>query len=200
MDTPLVRYVTESSNLTYHVKKDGIWRGYFIVTGEKSMDISISLILGGKHTHASIGIVNYLSGNASVRLKTVQHHKTGNSQSNILVKTVVSDKSSFVFDGSIVIDRNADKTDAYERNENLILSGDSRIVTRPTLEILSSDVRCTHAAATGEIPFDKLWYLKTRGLSDKEAETVYVEGFIRSVFADCKQDMTERIMHRIMDI
>jgi Fe-S cluster assembly protein SufD len=200
MEIPNIRYITESTDLVYHVGRSETWKGYFIVGGKQSMDISISCFLEGEYADASIHIVNVLSGGASVNLKTVQHHTTKNARSIVLVKTVVTDTASFVFDGTIVVAKDADKTDAYQRNENLILSDSAKIVSHPTLEILASDVRCTHGAATGPIPSDGLWYLMTRGLSLHQAQKLYVQGFIASALDDVDTETNKIVMHRIMDI
>jgi Fe-S cluster assembly protein SufD len=200
METQRVHYITKSSNLTYHVGKNDVWNGYFIIMGEETMDVTISCFLDGHNAHAFIHVINILIGHATVTLKTLQHHISKNAQSNVLVKTVLSGNASFVFDGTILVDSFADKTDAYQRNENLILSPGAKAISRPTLEILANDVRCTHGAATGEIPFDQVWYLKTRGLSEKQAETVYVQGFIQSALMGLKPQVSETIQRRIMDI
>jgi Fe-S cluster assembly scaffold protein SufB len=199
MNIQNIQYVTKSSDYVYRIKNNEIWNGYFILLGEATIDVKITCVLE-EHTDASIYVVSVPSGASLFTVRTMQHHIAKNSRSNVLVKNVGSDMSSFVFDGSIVVDRIADKTDAYQRNENLLLSPDAKVVSRPTLEILASDVRCTHAATTGEIPFDELWYLKTRGLSDTEAKMVYVQGFIRSALVGLKQDVSETILHRIMNV
>lgn len=199
MKTQHIQYIDKSSDFTYKINSGEQWNGYFILSGNASMNITISCVLG-KHADAMIRIISVLSGSASVTVHTVQHHTDKNSRSNLLVKNIVSDTSSFVFDGNIIVDKIADKTDAYQRNENLLLSADAKVISRPTLEILASDVRCTHGATTGEIPFDELWYLKTRGLSHSEAQKMYVQGFLASALSELKQDMSDSIVHRIMDI
>jgi Fe-S cluster assembly protein SufD len=199
MDTQIIQYIRKSSDFIFNINTGEKWNGYFILSGKASMNISISCILG-KHADATIRIISMVSGSASVTVHTLQHHMEKESRSNLLVKNIVSENSSFVFDGNIIVDKIADKTDAYQRNENLLLSPDAHVISRPTLEILASDVRCTHAATTGEIPFDELWYLKTRGLSDADAKTMYVQGFMQSALSGLKQDVSESIMHRIMDI
>jgi Fe-S cluster assembly protein SufD len=200
MEKIFIKYITKSSELTYHIQRNDMWKGYFIIVGKKTMDITVSCLLEGENAHASINILSILSGNASIHLKTLQHHVSGNAESTLLAKTVVSDKASFTFDGKIIVANNADKTDAYQRNENCILSENASAVSRPTLEILADDVHCTHGATTGEIPFDQLWYLKTRGLSQNQARTVYIQGFLNAALTGLKSDMSEKIMHRIMDI
>jgi Fe-S cluster assembly protein SufD len=199
METPFIRYVTTSSDFVYRVGKNKVFKGYFIVTGDSPMDITISCILG-ENADASLHVVNVLSGVSKVSLKTLQHHTAKNARSNVIVKTVLAGNASFSYDGNIKVDKNADKTDAYERNENLMLSENAKAISHPTLEISASDVRCTHGSTTGEIPFEELWYLMTRGLSRKNAETLYIQGFIKSAFALLNQDMSEAIVSRIMDI
>ena len=199
METQLIRYVTKTSNLVYRVKKNTKWRGYFILAGDTSVDITISCVLG-ENADASIHIVNVLSGSSKVSLKTLQHHTSRNARSNVLVKTVLTDSVSFSYSGNIIVDKNTDKTDAYERNENLVLSENAKAISHPTLEISSSDVRCTHGSTTGGIPFEELWYMKTRGLSHNKAQALYIRGFVRSGLMGLTREMSESIVSRIMGI
>lgn len=121
-------------------------------------------------------------------LKTIQHHKVGNSFSDLLVRGVFYDQSKFIYEGLIRIDEHAQNSNAYQKNENLILSGEVFVESRPNLEILANDVRCTHGSTTGRISPDSLWYLATRGLKTKRAEDCIVEGFLEEVRSKVTSD------------
>ena len=115
-------------------------------------------------------------------LKTGQFHRTGGSFSQILVKSVMDDESSFLYDGLIRIEKQAIKTHAYQKNVNLMLSEKAQVVSQPYLEILTNDVFCTHGSTTG--PFDKetLYYVQTRGIDSGKAKKVLEQGFINDIF------------------
>jgi Fe-S cluster assembly protein SufD len=82
----------------------------------------------------------------------------------------------------IKVDKGAQKTDGYQRNDNLMLSDESRADSIPGLEIEADDVRCTHGATAGRVDEESIFYLRTRGLTRNEAIRTYVAGFFQQVF------------------
>src|SRR3989338_9834417 len=116
------------------------------------------------------------------KLNTIQHHLSGNNISDLLVKGVFFDESKFIYEGLIRIDKNAQKSNAYQKNQNLIMSPSVFVDSRPFLEILANDVRCTHGSTTGKLDQEQLYYLQTRGLSVDIAQKVLIDGFIKDVF------------------
>lgn len=120
-------------------------------------------------------------------VETIQHHKAPDSFSNLLIKGVFDDKSKFHYQGLIRIEKNGQKSHAYQKNQNLILSPDTFVESKPFLEILSNDVFCTHGSTTGKLSKDQILYVKSRGLNQKEAESLLVEGFINEVYDKVKE-------------
>jgi len=116
------------------------------------------------------------------KLKTKQHHFIGNSQSNLLVKGVFYDNAHFFYEGLIRIEKIAQKSKAYQKNQNLLLSKFAFVDTRPYLEILANDVFCTHGSTTGRLNQESIFYLKTRGISTKKAKNLLVDGFINEIY------------------
>lgn len=114
-------------------------------------------------------------------LKTIQHHKAPNSSSNLLVKGVFYDQSFFVYDGLIKIEKNAQKSHAYQKNQNLLLSEKAKVVSNPNLEILANDVFCTHGSTTGFLNENDIFYIQTRGVDKKNAEKILVNGFVNEI-------------------
>lgn len=146
----------------------------------KSADVSVRVRLMGRGAKASITGIIFGSKEEKLTLHTMQIHEAPETTSDLLVKTVLSDRAKFLYDGGIRVEKKAQKTDAYQRNENLLLSGRAYAESKPSLEILANDVRCTHGATTGPIDADALWYLATRGVSKESGEKLITEGFIRS--------------------
>lgn len=134
---------------------------------------------------SKIDIVGIILGDEAekIQLHTVQHHKARNTESNLLVKSVMRSSSSFYYDGSIIVDKNAQKTNAYQRNENLLLSTNASARSKPTLEIQADDVRCTHGATVGTLDESQMLYLATRGIRPQTAEKLIVEGFVHSALS-----------------
>ncbi len=114
-------------------------------------------------------------------INTVQNHQSPNSTSNLLIKGVFFDSSRFYFQGLIRIDKNAQKSHAYQKNQNLIMSENVYVESQPNLEILANDVFCTHGSTTGYLNQEELFYTISRGLKKERAEKLLVEGFINDL-------------------
>lgn len=123
-------------------------------------------------------------GQEKFQIKTVQHHRKGRSKSDLLVKSVLFDASRLEYAGLIKIDKMAQGSDAFQRNENLLMSPQAAVVSAPDLEIEADDVRCTHAATIGQLDNEQLFYLMSRGLAEKAAKKLLVEGFLLSLLAE----------------
>jgi Fe-S cluster assembly protein SufD len=109
--------------------------------------------------------------------RTRIEHAVPNCRSRQVYKGILSDRSTAVFVGRVVVQPGAQQTDADQSNPNLLLSDDATIFTRPQLEIYADDVRCTHGATVGQLDPDSLFYLRTRGIDPDEAGRLLVKGF-----------------------
>ena len=114
---------------------------------------------------------------------TLQHHAASHAGSDLLFKGALTDKSRGVFRGLIRVDKNAQLTDAYQTNRNLLLSPDASAVALPNLEIEADDVRCSHGATIGQVDEDQMFYLTSRGLTRSQAERLLVFGFLDEVLS-----------------
>lgn len=123
-----------------------------------------------------------MQNNDKYVVHTEQIHVSPHSFSDLYVLSVARDRCSFAFSGLIRIEKEAQQSHAYQKNQNLILSNDAFIDSRPILEILANDVFCTHGSTSGPISEDQLQYLQMRGLSRSEASKLYVEGFKQQIF------------------
>ena len=177
--------VNENSSLTLVISAINV----------QNIDASVSVRL--LHQGASATIIGVVMGdmNADINLHTLQKHEAPDTTSNLLVKSALKGSARCVIDGGIRVEKKAQKTNAYQRNENLLLSGDAYAESKPALEILANDVRCTHGATVGPISPDELWYLATRGIGKAKAEALIVEGFFRSAL-DLVSD--ESVRYRIL--
>ena len=114
--------------------------------------------------------------------RTLQGHRSPHTRSDLLFKAALDDRSHASYTGVIVIDRGAQRSDAYQANRNLLLSEGARADTEPMLEIEADDVRCTHGATVGPVDDDQLFYAQSRGLAPDAAARLIVEGFFQEVF------------------
>jgi Fe-S cluster assembly protein SufD len=114
---------------------------------------------------------------------TSQDHLAPNTSSDLLYKGALDDSSRAVFRGIIRVHPNAQKTDAYQTNRNLLLSANARADSLPNLEIQADDVKCSHGATVGQLDEESRFYLMSRGLSREQAERLVVMGFLGEVMS-----------------
>lgn len=115
------------------------------------------------------------------RIHTVQHHAAPNSTSNLLIKGVFDDESKFHYTGLVKIDKKAQGSHAYQKNQNLIMSPGVFVESEPFLEIEANEVFCTHGSTTGKLNENDIYYLRSRGISDAAARDLLVEGFLKEI-------------------
>ncbi len=139
----------------------------------------------------------FLEGAQLVDQSTYQRHAVGQTYSNLLFRNVLRDKARSVFYGMIRVEPDAQATDAYQANNNLMLSDDARADTIPGLEIIANDVRCSHGATVGRIDPEQLFYLQARGLPRVEAERLIVHGFFEPILTRIP---LERVREKMSDI
>lgn len=113
---------------------------------------------------------------------TLQHHVAPHCTSDFLYKAVLQDRSRTVWRGMIKVDAGAQKTDGYQRNDNLMLSDKARADSIPGLEIQADDVRCTHGSTSGRIDEELIFYAQSRGYTRGEAMRMIVTGFFQQIF------------------
>ena len=155
---------------------------------------STSITLGGSltrnHVHTALmgeGIDSTLNGlyieNGSQHVDnhTLIEHAQPNCQSHEFYKGVLDDEASGVFRGKIHVHQAAQKTDAYQANQNLLLSDSAKIDTKPQLEIYADDVKCSHGATIGQLDADAIFYLRSRGIGHREAVRVLTRAFVGEV-------------------
>jgi Fe-S cluster assembly protein SufD len=124
----------------------------------------------------------FTEGRQHLVYNTLQHHKAPSCTSDLLYKGALQGKSRLVWRGMIKVDKAAQKTDGYQRNDNLMLSNEARADSIPGLEIEADDVRCTHGATSGRVDAEQIFYARARGLSAEEAARLVVAGFFQQVF------------------
>ncbi len=155
---------------------------------------STSIDLGGQltrnHVHTALigeGIDSTLNGlyiedgSQHVDNHTLIEHTQANCQSHEFYKGVLAAESSGVFRGKIHVHQAAQKTDAYQANQNLLLSDSARIDTKPQLEIYADDVKCSHGATIGQLDADAVFYLRSRGIGHREAVRILTRAFAGEV-------------------
>ena len=150
--------------------------------GSKLAKVNQHVALVGHGANAQVNGVMFTEGKQHLSYHTLQHHEAPSCRSDLLYKAALQDVSRTVWRGMIRVDAGAQKTDGYQRNDNLMLSDHARSDSIPGLEILADDVRCTHGSTTGRVDDEQIFYARTRGLTRKEAVRIVVAGFFQQVF------------------
>lgn len=118
-----------------------------------------------------------VKGSTHVDNHTIVDNQMPNSLSNELYKGIIDENATGVFNGKIFVRKDAQKTNAYQSNKNILLSDTATINTKPQLEIFADDVKCSHGCTIGRLDEDALFYLKARGVGDKEAKALLLHAF-----------------------
>ncbi|MDO4881180.1 MAG: Fe-S cluster assembly protein SufD [Capnocytophaga sp.] len=117
---------------------------------------------------------------------TFVHHAFPNCESHQDYKSVLFDSATNVFNGKILVDKIAQKTNAYQQNDNVLHSEKATVYTKPQLEIFADDVKCSHGCTVGEMDSDALFYLQSRGIPKKEGQALLTYAFSHSVMSSIR--------------
>ena len=150
--------------------------------GSRLAKVNQHVALVGEGAHAQVNGVMFTDGTQHLSYHTLQHHEVPHCTSDLLYKGALQDESRIVWRGMIKVDRDAQKTDGYQRDDNLILSESARADSIPGLEIEADDVKCSHGATAGRVDDEQVFYAQARGLTRKEAIRMIVAGFFQQVF------------------
>jgi Fe-S cluster assembly protein SufD len=137
--------------------------------------------LGGEGAEARVTGAYASHARQHIDFDTTQEHAAPNTTSDLAFRGVLSDRSTAVWKGNIIVDPGAQKTDAFQESRNLLLSKRAHADAIPGLEIQANDVRCTHAAAVAQVDPEQLFYLRSRGLRLEVAKRLVIEGFLAAL-------------------
>ncbi|MCA9749130.1 MAG: Fe-S cluster assembly protein SufD, partial [Romboutsia sp.] len=127
----------------------------------------------GEHTESNMYGLYLLNNNEHVDNRTQVDHKVANCNSNELYKGIIGGEAVGVFNGKIIVHKDAQKTNAFQSNKNILISDEAHVYTKPQLEIYADDVKCSHGATIAQIEDSELFYLRSRGI-DKESAKNYL--------------------------
>ena len=135
----------------------------------------------GERINSTLKGITLLQEKQHVDHFTLVHHAEPNCESHQDYKGIFSDRSVGVFNGKILVDKIAQKTNAFQQNNNIILDDKAKVNTKPQLEIFADDVRCSHGCTIGQLDQDALFYLRSRGIPKKEAKGLLTYAFANNV-------------------
>ena len=163
---------------------------YVILPGE-SKDIDVVIDLAGEGAEVTVKVLYLCGSSERVSIRTLVHHRVNNCKSNQIINGIAGGRASVTFDGRIIVAPGADGTEAYQENHNIVLTEEAKVETKPQLEIYADDVKCSHGATTGRLGEDELFYMRSRGIPEKEAKTLQMLSFLSPVIPEGRREEIE---------
>ena len=189
---------------TYHVAnvcvkqcKDSNFVSHNFSMGKKFARRDFNVELNQSGANCNLFGLYFVDKENHIDHHTTIEHKEANCNSNEHYKGILSGKSTGVFNGRIHVHPGAQKTDAIQKNQNLLLSDDAIIHTKPELEIYADDVKCTHGATVGQLDEKGLFYLRSRGLNRKEAQQILIKAYVNEIIENVSD---EKIRFELMEL
>ncbi len=177
----------------------GSYAGFVMSLGARLARTEIRVALDGEHAACRIDGCAVLRGRQHGDVTTEIDHRVPNGRSRQTFKNVLDGRSRSVFQGRVVVRKDAQKTDAGQSNRNLLLSPGAEADSKPELRIFADDVKCSHGATVGELDKNALFYLQSRGIGAKEARGLLIEGFVAELFDDVEHPAIAAQFRRALD-
>jgi Fe-S cluster assembly protein SufD len=162
--------------------------------GGKLTRNNLNFFQDGEYIDSTLKGVTLLGEKQHVDHHTLVHHQQPNCESHQDYKGIFGQRSTGVFNGKIIVDKIAQKTNAFQQNNNLLISDKASINTKPQLEIFADDVRCSHGCTIGQLDKEALFYLQARGIPKKEASALLMYAFANNVLESVRiKELKQRI-------
>ncbi len=160
---------------------------------------NLNVILDAKNCEAHLYGLYFQSGHSHIDNHTVVDNIKPNCLSNELYKGILSDHATGVFNGKIFVRQPAQKTNAYQSNKNILLSDNCSVNTKPQLEIFADDVKCTHGCTVGSLNEEGLFYLRSRGISEKTARNLLLAAYASDILEQVKPEPLRRWIEKLIN-
>ena len=166
--------------------------------GGKLIRNNLNFYQNGEHIDSILKGVTILSDKQHVDHNTLVHHIEPNCESHQDYKGIFGDQSTGVFNGKIIVEKEAQKTNAFQSNNNILLSDKATVNTKPQLEIFADDVKCSHGCTIGQLDESAMFYMRSRGIPEKEAKALLMYAFSNNVLSSVRiPEIKQRITNII---
>ncbi len=166
--------------------------------GGKFIRNNLNFFLEEEHTESHLDGITVIDGNQTVDHHTLVDHKVPNCYSDEMYKGIYDESAHGVFNGKVMVHPHAQKTNAFQQNNNILLTDKSSIDTKPQLEIYADDVQCSHGCTIGQLDEDALFYLKTRGIPEKEGKALLLYAFANDGLRNVKIPELRKRLNRLI--
>jgi Fe-S cluster assembly protein SufD len=179
-------------------ERDSVCSMHTFSLGGKITRNNLKFYQHGENCNSILKGVTILEGKQHVDHNTLVHHTQPNCESHQDYKGIFSEKSVGVFNGNVLVDRVAQKTNAFQSNNNILIDDTATCNSKPQLEIFADDVKCSHGCTIGQLDDEALYYLRTRGIPKKEARALMMFAFANNVLSSVKiPEIKKRITKQI---
>lgn len=185
------------------LKRDSTFKTVCVTEGSATVRTDYQVALTGENAEALLNGISMLSDKSEAHSHIFMDHQAPHCRSYQLFKNVLNDFSRSSFEGKIMVRQPAQKTEAFQLNNNLVLNDHAHADSKPNLEIFADDVKASHGATVGQLDLEQLFYMKTRGFSDAEAKNLLIYGFCEQVIEmipviSLKEAISKRARHYLM--
>ncbi|EPR66962.1 Fe-S cluster assembly protein SufD [Cyclobacterium qasimii] len=169
------------SNTSSNLARDATFTSVLLSLNGEMLRNNLSININDTNCTGNMYGIYMLNGKTHVDNHTNVDHKMPHSESNELYKGILTDQSRGVFNGKIFVRKDAQKTNAFQQNNNILLSEEAILNTKPQLEIWADDVKCSHGCTTGQLDEEALFYLRARGIGKESAKSLLLYAFAGEV-------------------
>ncbi len=173
--------------------RDARYQALSFMSGAGFVRNQIHADIQGENADCTLNGVNLLAGSQHADTTITIEHQAPHCTSNQTYKNIVTDKARGVFQGKVHVHRAAQKTDGYQLSNTLLLSPLAEMDTKPELEIYADDVKCSHGATTGQLDETALFYLRARGIPEKQARGLLMSSFLAPAFERADDNILPRL-------
>jgi Fe-S cluster assembly protein SufD len=170
----------------------------FVVLPGESRDIDVAIDLVGEGAEVDLKGLYLCGGDETVHFRILMHHRAGGCVSRQLFNGLAGGQAHVRFDGRIIVAPDAQQTEAYQENHNILLSETAHVETTPQLEIYADDVKCSHGATIGRLDEDALFYMRTRGIPEREARVLQMLSFLAPVTPESDRERVENAVIQLV--
>lgn len=181
------------------LERDAVFTHCMVTLSGKWVRNNTTARIAGSNAEANFYGFYMPSGNELVDNHTIIDHEQPHSQSNELYRGVLGGQGTGVFNGKVYVRQNAQKTNAFQSNGNVLLTDTATMNSKPELEIYADDVKCSHGSTTGQLDEQAMFYLQARGLSRNNARKLLVAAFAESALEKVMDEKVRDLAHRVME-
>ena len=181
------------------VEKDSRVDIVVIIMPGVSCDVKLDIALKGEGAEANVYGAYVCGSDEKVRIAVDMHHDVPHCNSRQLFKGIAGGSSRVDFYGKIIVAQDAQRTEAYQENHNILLSDSAKVDTKPQLEIYADDVKCSHGATIGRLNEEEQFYMRSRGITLEDAKVLQMISFVAPVLENVPEAEREGVISQVED-